>query len=108
MDSETGATAVRTMVLAYLGQLRKDEWASAMVICTHLNLRFRTAQRTLALLLERELVEKRLDNKKGTVALFRIHPLATTFVINKHGEQVVATYVPPDWSDAYGKHPHNP
>ena len=96
-SGEAGITAVRTKILAYLGQLRPEEYAPARKLCYHLNLRFSTAKNTLTMLEERGLVEKIISNDKGVVALFRIDP---------HANMKGIPFVPPEWSDAYGKHPH--
>lgn len=79
LDGITDSTihSVRTKLLAYLGQLRPEEYRSARRLCYDLNLRFSTAKNTLEMLEERGFVEKVISNKKGRVALFRIDPHAT-------------------------------
>lgn len=124
MDSEVvpgGVTSTRTKILAYLGQLKPDDFVSATRLCCDLALRFTTAKNTLTLLEERGLVEKKIRNEKGTIAEFRIDPNAgkivgleeVTVKLTGTGTSVMTTerrfvpYVPPEWSDAYGKHPYS-
>lgn len=99
--------SARTKILAYLGQLRVGEWVSARKLCFDLQLRYTTAKNSLAGLEDRDLVHKRISNLKGVVAEFQLNSSATVKVQNTRGEVVNVAYVPPDWSDAYGKHPHN-
>lgn len=94
---EKGVVLVRTKILAYLGQLKKDEWKSAPDLCRDLSIRYSSAKTTLQMLEERGLVEKVITNRRGIVAMFRIDPRAS-----KDG----IPYVPPEWHDGYGKHPH--
>lgn len=112
-----GVTSTRTKILAYLGELKPDDFVSAKKLCYDLALRFTTAKNTLTLLEERGLVEKKITNIKGTVASFRIDPNAGTITTVEKVQQTgtgtsmityerrLIPYVPPEWSDAYGKHP---
>jgi len=99
--------AVRTKILAYLGELKKDEFVPAMKLCRDLDLRFTTAKNTLTMLEERGFVEKLVSNNPGIVASFRLDPSAG---IKNKGQGIeqdtFIPYIPPAWSDAYGKHPH--
>lgn len=113
-----GVTSTRTKILAYLGELRPTEFVSAKKLCYDLALRFTTAKNTLTLLEERGLVAKKITTTHGTVALFQIDPnagtMATVEISQQTGtgtnvmttERRLIPYVPPEWSDAYGKHPY--
>lgn len=92
-----GKILVRTKILAYLGQLKKDEWRSAPDLCRDLSIRYSSAKNTLEMLEERGLIEKVITNRRGIVAVYRIDPRAAANGI---------PYVPPEWHDGYGKHPH--
>lgn len=114
-----GVTSTRTKILAYLGELKPGVFVSAKKLCYDLALRFTTAKNTLTMLEDRGLVEKKITNIKGTVASFRIDPNAGTMAtvekvqLTGTGTSVMTTerrlipYVPPEWSDAYGKHPNS-
>ncbi len=116
-DSGNGVTSTKTKILAYLGELKPGDYVSAKKLCYDLALRFTTAKNCLTTLEDRGLVDKMITNNKGTVALFRIDPNAgkiKDFVVTQKtetGTSVMTTerrlipYVPPEWSDAYGKHP---
>lgn len=112
MDSEdllVKQVSTRTKILAYLGELKKGEYVSSKKIVADLSLRFTTAKNVLTQLEEQWLVEKQIRTEHGTVALFRISPTATMTrtengVANMESPAVVP-FVPPEWSDAYGKHP---
>lgn len=106
---DSGVTSTRTKILAYLGQLKPDEYVSAKRLCYDLALRFTTAKNTLTLLEERGLVNKMITTTKGTVASFKIASDAGVYVV-KEGtpERRFIPYVPPEWSDAYGRHPYAP
>ncbi len=101
----SGVIAVRTKILAYLGALKPGDFASARRIVYDLDLRFTTAKNTLDMLEARGLVEKVISNKKGIVAMFRIDPAAVEKVEVSPGVAQMKPYIPPDWEDAYGKHP---
>ncbi len=105
-------SSTRTRILAYLGELKPDDFVPAMKLCCDLSLRFTTAKNTLTMLEERGLVEKRKEPNKGSVVSFRIDPEAGTVQPNRVAEQGATMtksfvpYIPPQWSDAYGKHPY--
>jgi hypothetical protein len=101
VDSED-VTSAKTKILAYLGQLKPDDWADSKKICLDLDLRFTTAKNTLSLLETRDMVEKIVTTTKGTRAKFRLNP---TYQVS-NGSRLVP-YVPPEWSPAYGKHPNS-
>lgn len=109
VDSEAvGTTSARTKILAYLGQLKKDDFIPAKKLCYDLGLRYTTAKNTLTMLEERGLVEKKIENVKGTVASFRIDPDATEKRNGVAMEQIrIVPYTPPEWSEAYGHHPYS-
>jgi len=103
MTVDNTVAGTRTKILAYLGQLKGASFVSAKKLCYDLQLRYTTAKNTLTTLEERGLVEKKIETEKGTVALFRIDPAATQLMRNS--VNLRTAYVPPEWSDAYGKHP---
>ena len=96
-------TNARIRILAYLGQLKKDSFVSARTLCLDLDIRYTTAKNILSGLEDRMLVEKRLSNKPNVVAEFRLHPGA--HIAGK--DNALIPYIPPEWDDAYGKHPHS-
>ena len=100
----------RTRILAYLGQLQHGEFVSSGKIINDLQLRRTTAKNTLDYLEERGLVEKRISNDRRVVAEFRIHPDSVQVDTSKqvvNGLPATTPYLPPEWSDVYGKHPHS-
>jgi predicted ArsR family transcriptional regulator len=106
-STDSSVSSTRTRILAYLGQLRAGEYVPAKKLCNDLRLRFTTAKNTLTLLEERGLVEKQVTTARGTVASFRIAADACTVSYNKDGSRRLLPYCPPEWSDAYGKHPNS-
>ncbi len=112
-----GAPSTRTKILAYLGELKSDDFVSSKKLCYDLALRFTTAKNILTSLEDSGLVEKKITTDKGTIASFRIDPNAGTMTIVEKvlqtgtgtsmvtNERRLIPYVPPEWSDAYGKHP---
>lgn len=99
-------TITRTRILAYLGQLKPDEWASARKLCYDLDLRFTTAKNVLTALEDRGWVEKMISSDKGIIAKFRIDPAAITKQITPEGTSKMVGFIPPEWEPAYGRHPH--
>lgn len=94
MTEETvSKDSTRTKILAYLGQLKGDDYAFLMKMCFHLNLRAPTAKNILKVLEEESVIEKQLDPRRTTRAKYRISRARPT--------------IPPEWSDAYGKHPYH-
>ena len=120
MDSEveagqSGRATARTKILAYLGELKPGVFISSQKLCCDLALRFTTAKNVLTTLEDLGLVQKKITTEKGTVASFRINPnagsIATVEKLTGNGtsimEQRIVPFVPPEWSDAYGKHPYS-
>ena len=103
-------SSTRTKILAYLGQLKPEEFISAKRLCYDLALRFTTAKNTLTLLEERGLVTKLITSNKGVVASFKIASDAGKYQPRTDGAEGMrfVPYVPPEWSDAYGRHPYAP
>ena len=97
------STNARIRILAYLGQLKKDSFVSARNLCLDLDLRYTTAKNILSGLEDRMIVEKRISNKPNIVAEFRLHPGAQVATKDNN----LTAYIPPEWDDAYGKHPHS-
>ena len=97
------STNARIRILAYLGQLKKDSFVAARNLCLDLDIRYTTAKNILSGLEDRMIVEKRLVNKPNVVAEFRLHPGA--HIADK--DNTLIPYIPPEWDDAYGKHPHS-
>lgn len=103
-----GVTKALTRILAYLGELHADEWVAAKQLCDHLNLRFTTAKNALAAAEERGWIEKKISNRPRVIASFRIHPGAGVVRVDeKTGETTMKKFIPPEWKDEYGKHPHS-
>ncbi len=113
MDSNTSnsnnevvvAVTTKTKILAYLGELKKNEWVLATKLCLHLNLRYTTAKNTLAMLEHQGLVAKEISKERGTVALYCI-PVDTSVKLWENSRWVHKPFIPPEWSAAYGQHPH--
>jgi hypothetical protein len=107
-----GGVSTRVRILAYLGELRREEFVPVKKLIYDLSLRFTTAKNVLSQLEEEWIVEKRITTTKGTVASFRI---AKTAVMQRR-ENGVATvnhpngdyvpFVPPEWEAEYGQHPY--
>lgn len=105
----------RIKILAYLGELKPGDFVSAQKLCYDLALRFTTAKNVLTTLESLLLIEKKITTEKGTVASFRISPNAGTIATVEKDigigtsvmEQKIVPFVPPEWSDAYGKHPYS-
>lgn len=106
MDSVTATRAqlVRVKILAYLGQLKKDEFVAARKLVLDLDLRYTTAKNVLEQLEERGYVQKIVSNHRGVFAKFRLDPGAYK-LLNSGSQQ---PFVPPEWEDAYGRHPYAP
>lgn len=124
----SGTVSNRTRILAYLGELRAGEFIPVKKLINDLSLRFTTAKNILSALEEEWIVEKKIVNNKGVVALFRISATAVTCRAQPHttgnnaigvalNQQAVATteqsaattlvpYVPPEWEASYGQHPY--
>jgi predicted transcriptional regulator len=93
-------------IMAYLGQLKPGEWVLATKLCLDLNLRFTTGKNSLTQLEDRGLIAKRKETDGGTVVLFCIPP-GTLQRKWKDDRWIDTPYIPPEWDDAYGKHPHS-
>lgn len=91
-ETSDGVTSNKTKVLAYLGQLRSNEFVRGRKLVFDLSLRYRTAQKTLELLVVRGLVDKKIETRNGTIALYRINPSIAVIL--------------PEWSANYGRHPY--
>lgn len=93
------AVSVRTKILAYLGQCKKDEWVNSKKVIADLQLRAPTAKNTVTTLENAGLVERRGYQERGQK--MDIQWRLDSRFSNAIGEP----FIPPDWSDAYGKHP---
>jgi hypothetical protein len=109
-SNETVST--KTKVLAYLGELKKDEFVPVKKLIYDLGLRFTTAKNVLTALEEEWIVEKRIVNKRGIIASFRIMPTAVmqrkvngVATVN-HPDGDYVPFVPPEWEASYGQHPY--
>jgi hypothetical protein len=97
----------RTMILAYLGELKPEEFIPVRILIFDLNLRFTTAKNTLTKLEQDWLVEKKITVDRGTMASFRISPTAVMEEkINGIATGRSVPFVPPEWNPQYGRHPH--
>lgn len=104
--------STRTKILAYLGELKKDEFIPVRKLIYDLGLRFTTAKNVLSTLEEEWIVEKRITNKRGIIASFRIMPTAVmqrkvngVATVN-HPDGDYVPFVPPEWEAEYGQHPY--
>lgn len=111
-DSRGPTPSTRILVLAYLGQLRPKEFVTSQKLVRDLSLRFTTAKNVLAALEEEWIVEKRIENRNGIVASFRIMPTAVmprkingVATVN-HPDGDYVSFVPPEWEASYGQHPY--
>lgn len=104
--------STRTKILAYLGELRGAEFVPVKKLIADLGLRFTTAKNTLSLLEEEWIVEKRITNRNGIIASFRIMPTAqqqrkingVATMDHPHGDYI--PFTPPEWEASYGQHPY--
>lgn len=111
-NSGGSTPSTRTKILAYLGELKPKEFVAVKKLIADLGLRFTTAKNTLSQLEEEWLVEKRITNRNGIIASFRIMPTATeqrkvngvATVDHPNGDTV--PFTPPEWEADYGKHPY--
>lgn len=110
--SSPGIPSTKTRILAYLGELRRGEFIPVKKLIHDLNLRFTTAKNALSALEEEWIVEKRITNKHGVVASFRISPTAVMqrkingVATVDHPEGDYVPFVPPEWEANYGQHPY--
>lgn len=116
-----GSVSNRVRILAYLGELKQEEFVAVKKLIHDLDLRFTTAKNILSQLEQEWLVEKRITTRNGTAASFRIAPTAVTakLIITSAGagngvamnqstqpRAELVPYVPPEWSASYGQHPY--
>jgi hypothetical protein len=107
-----GTPNTRTRVLAYLGELRPGEFVPVRKLIYDLSLRFTTAKNVLSSLEEEWIVEKRITNKRGIIASFRIMPTAVMqrkvngVATMNHPMGDFVPFVPPEWEASYGQHPY--
>jgi hypothetical protein len=107
-----GTPSTRIRVLAYLGELRPNDFIPVRKLIYDLGLRFTTAKNVLSQLEQEWIVEKRITNKQGIIASFRIMPTAVmqrkvngvATMGHKDGDYI--PFVPPEWEADYGQHPY--
>lgn len=108
----TGTVSNRVRILAYLGQLKPNEFIPVRKLIFDLSLRFTTAKNILTELEQEWLVEKRIINNRGIVASFRIMPTAVMvrkvngIATMNHPDGDYVPFVPPEWEANYGQHPY--
>jgi alpha-L-fucosidase len=117
MDSDVDGqpmvgVSARVRILAYLGELRREDFVPVKKLINDLSLRFTTAKNVLSQLESEWLVEKKITTTRGTVASFRIAKNAVTqrrvngVATVNHPSGDYVPYVPPEWEAEYGQHPY--